>query len=463
MLLLGALMPHPPLLVPDVGKEQIAKVRATAEAMQKLAAEIKGLQPETIIIFSPHGPVFSDGMAIRGGELVLRGHLRRFGSAREFVRRVDGELAEAVAREAVAAGIYTMVMDEAALQRHGIDPLLDHGVLVPLSFLDEVDAAVVAMGMAFMPRLQLMEFGRAVARAIEKVGRRTVVIASGDLSHCLTHDAPVPYNPNGEKLDREIMACLKDADFGRLARLDPELQEKGAECGYRTLLMLAGVLDGRWVEANCLSYEGPYGVGYGVVSLRPGPAGSAPSCYEQLVVEEKAAMAQRRAQESPLVRLARYTVESRALGLPPKEVADLPPVARERAGVFVSIKKHGELRGCIGTIQPVQANVAEEIRANAISAAFRDPRFDPVEPEELNDLVYSVDVLTPPEPVASLAELDPKVYGVIVRQNGRSGLLLPDLPGIDTAEEQVAIARRKAGIPADSPVQLERFRVVRYY
>ena len=174
-------------------------------------------------------------------------------------------------------------------------------------------------------------------------------------------------------------------------------------------------------------------------------------------------MAQRRAQESPLVRLARYTVESRALGLPPKEVADLPPVARERAGVFVSIKKHGELRGCIGTIQPVQANVVEEIRANAISAAFRDPRFDPVEPEELNDLVYSVDVLTPPEPVASLAELDPKVYGVIVRQNGRSGLLLPDLPGIDTAEEQVAIARRKAGIPADSPVQLERFRVVRYY
>ena len=118
MLLLGALMPHPPLLVPDVGKEQIAKVRATAEAMQKLAAEIKGLQPETIIIFSPHGPVFSDGMAIRGGSW-SRGHLRRFGSAREFVRRVDGEGSR---RWPEAVRRHLHHGDGRSVQRHGIDP-----------------------------------------------------------------------------------------------------------------------------------------------------------------------------------------------------------------------------------------------------------------------------------------------------------------------------------------------------
>jgi AmmeMemoRadiSam system protein A len=135
---------------------------------------------------------------------------------------------------------------------------------------------------------------------------------------------------------------------------------------------------------------------------------------------------------------------------------------KKRAGVFVSIKKHGELRGCIGTFMPTRMNVAEEIVANAISSATQDPRFMPVEASELDDLEYSVDILTEPEPVRSTDQLDPRKYGVIVECGYRRGLLLPDLAGVDKVEEQIEICRAKAGISAGEPIRLYRFRVERF-
>ena len=135
-----------------------------------------------------------------------------------------------------------------------------------------------------------------------------------------------------------------------------------------------------------------------------------------------------------------------------------------RAGVFVSLKKDGRLRGCIGTIAPVRGSIAEEIIENAISAAIKDPRFHAVEPDELEHLVYSVDVLGDAEKISSPEELDVKRYGVIVSRGYRRGLLLPDLEGVDTAEDQIEIARQKAGIPEDAEdITLERFEVVRHY
>ncbi|HAA80969.1 MAG TPA: AMMECR1 domain-containing protein, partial [Thermoanaerobacter sp.] len=134
----------------------------------------------------------------------------------------------------------------------------------------------------------------------------------------------------------------------------------------------------------------------------------------------------------------------------------------KRAGVFVSLHKDGELRGCIGTVVPQRKNIAEEIIKNAISAGFEDPRFEPVEEYELKDIEYSVDVLTPPQPVKSKQELNPKKYGVIVRKGYRSGLLLPDLEGVDTVEEQISIALRKAGISPDEDYTIEKFEVERH-
>jgi AmmeMemoRadiSam system protein A len=164
----------------------------------------------------------------------------------------------------------------------------------------------------------------------------------------------------------------------------------------------------------------------------------------------------------PLVRLAKRTVESyvrRGKVVPPKR---LTPEMKPRAGVFVSIHRGGELRGCIGTIEPQRNNVAEEIIVNAISSASRDPRFYPVNADELAELEYSVDVLTKPEPIKSRKKLDPKRYGVIVEAGGRRGLLLPDLEGVDSADYQIDICRQKAGIMPDEPVRLSRFEVKRY-
>ncbi|RLC73370.1 MAG: AMMECR1 domain-containing protein [Chloroflexi bacterium] len=164
----------------------------------------------------------------------------------------------------------------------------------------------------------------------------------------------------------------------------------------------------------------------------------------------------------PLVALAKEAVEKYVQG---KEIARpkrLTPEMKERAGVFVSIKKRGVLRGCIGTFEPTKPNVAEEIIFNAISSATRDPRFPPVTPNELPELTYSVDILTKPEPVASKSELDPKKYGVLVEYQGKRGLLLPDLEGVDTVDQQIEIACAKAGISPDDPVKLYRFQVRRY-
>lgn len=169
-------------------------------------------------------------------------------------------------------------------------------------------------------------------------------------------------------------------------------------------------------------------------------------------------------EEHALVQLARRTIEQyvreHKVIDPPQTLTD---EMQRRAGVFVSLHRHGDLRGCIGTIEATQKNVALEIIHNAISAATRDPRFPVLRADELDDLEISVDVLGDPEPIASLAELDPKVYGVIVSAGGRRGLLLPDLEGVDSARQQVEIALRKAWIGPSEKYNMLRFKVVRYH
>ncbi len=165
----------------------------------------------------------------------------------------------------------------------------------------------------------------------------------------------------------------------------------------------------------------------------------------------------------PLVKLAKETVEqyvrTKKTISPP---AELIPEMTGKAGVFVSLKKKGQLRGCIGTFSNTTENVACEIIQNAISAATQDPRFPSVHPRELHELEYSVDVLTEPEKVAGKKELDPKKYGVVVKSGDRRGLLLPDLEGVDSVDEQISIASMKAGIFLGEPIELYRFEVKRY-
>jgi AmmeMemoRadiSam system protein A len=168
----------------------------------------------------------------------------------------------------------------------------------------------------------------------------------------------------------------------------------------------------------------------------------------------------------PLIALAAEAVEAfvrdRRIIAPPDDLLECcPPVAR-RAGAFVCLKMRGELRGCIGTTEPTRETLAVEIIENAVAAATRDPRFDPVDAAELAELAITVDVLSEPEPVVDDTHLDPRRYGVIVRAGARHGVLLPDIEHIDSVQEQIATARQKAGIGPDEPVELFRFEVTRY-
>ncbi len=224
-------------------------------------------------------------------------------------------------------------------------------------------------------------------------------------------------------------------------------------------MIMAGALDATAVEATVLSHEDVTGVGYGICTFYPQGPDEQRHFLDRYLQKWSHEMSQ-----DAYVNLARKSLESYILrGETISVPSDLPAEMLEtRAGAFVSIHKFGKLRGCIGTILPTEKNVAKEIIENAISASTRDPRFDPVEADELKWLEINVDVLSEPEDIASAAELDVKKYGVIVTNGMRRGLLLPDLDGVDTVEEQINIAKQKAGIYPDEPVSLQRFEVIRH-
>ncbi|ADG81222.1 AmmeMemoRadiSam system protein A [Thermincola potens] len=462
----GGIVPHPPIMVPEVGRGEEKKVSSTLAAMGQFAKTLADTGPDLVVIISPHGSVFSDGVAINGAS-VLKGSLSRFGAPKVSLEYVnDLEFAGLVVSEAEAGGITAIIMDRELAGNYRVSVELDHGVVVPMYFVDRagIRLPMVMVSMSMLPPVELYKFGIALQKAAVKSDRKVAVIASGDLSHRLTPDAPAGYAPEGKILDKKIVQAIKDFDVPGLVSLDPNLAEKGGECGWRSIIMMLGSLDGYEIHSEVLSYEGPFGVGYMVAVLVPGEASEKRKMLPQMVAEREKMINDRRANESAYVRLARETLEQYVReGKIPGVPDPLPEDMRKRAGVFVSIKKHGQLRGCIGTILPTTENLAQEIINNAISAGTRDPRFAPVREEELDELVYSVDVLKEPEPVDDMSQLDPYRYGVIVRKGHRTGLLLPNLEGIDTVEEQVAIARQKAGIGPDEPVELERFEVVRYY
>ena len=309
------------------------------------------------------------------------------------------------------------------------------------------------------------ELGQYIRDTAQKLNRRTVVIGSGDLSHRLKEDGPYGYQKEGPEYDARIMNVMEKGEFGELLDFSEDFCDKAGECGHRSFLIMAGAFDRTKVQAERLSYEGPFGVGYGVCVYTAAGTDPERNFKEKYGEREKMRILKQRKQEDSYVQLARKTIE---VYVRTGERIEMPEGMPEemysrRAGVFVSIKEEGRLRGCIGTIQAVNSSIAQEIIDNAISAASRDYRFSPIEAEELELLSVSVDVLGNTEKIESPDKLDVRRYGVIVTKGRKRGLLLPNLEGIDTVEEQIAIAKRKAGIGEREDVELERFEVVRHY
>ncbi len=447
----GIIAPHPPIMVPGVGGPDAEVTAASTRAMAEAAGLLRQWNPDTIVIMSPHSPALSDAFVVETAPH-LGGSLSHF---RDPDTRLDcdgdPELAERLLQRLDERGI--PAVDRVAMPALSSGSL-DHGVLVPMSFLDpECRWRLLVLSLSFLPYADHRALGEEVAAAAADLGRKIAFVASGDCSHRLKHEAPGGYSPRGEELDSELVRLIGSSDFDGLSNLDPDLIEKGGECGLRSFITLGAVAQP--AHARLLSYEGPWGVGYLTAVVNEALVGSTtPASGDKGGVPG--------APEPPIVALAREAIQRY---ITRHETFEPEPFAEEglpaRAGAFVSLHRGRELRGCIGTIAPTRDTLADEIVHNAIDAAIHDPRFPELTAVELGDLDIKVDVLHAPEECI-LDDLDPAVFGVIVSSGWRRGLLLPDLEGVDTAQQQVSIARRKAGISPEEGVSLERFRVDRY-
>jgi len=433
-LVFSGITPHPPIMVPEVGRESIREVIDSIDAMAELARRVIDSGAETVVLISPHAPLEADSFVAYHGPEVI-GDFSRFDAPDTyFTAAVDEELLDAIMHAAAAKhyDVSTLAGDD-----------LDHGTAVPLYFLfrNGWEGKVVTLGYSYLSNDDHLRFGSCIRQAVDQLGRRVAFIASGDLSHRLKPSAPAGYNPDAYVFDEQVVAALRANEPQQIVEIDHNLRRLAGECGYRSMLVAIGASAELPLSCEVLSYEAPFGVGYLVAQLTNQPS------------------------EIDLPGLARRAVETFTRS---GDVIEPGEAARGFLGTpapcFVSLKTlDGELRGCIGTIEPARDTLAEEIVANAISAAMNDPRFEPVRVDELSNLRYSVDVLFPPEKT-TLEDLDPAVFGVIVEDESgaRRGLLLPDIPGVDNAAQQVEIAARKAGIAGGEPVRLWRFKVERF-
>ena len=454
------MVPHPPMIVPDVGRGSEKQVAKTIASYEKVADQIAALKPDTIIISSPHSIMYSDYFHISPGA-GAKGSFADFGAPQvKFDIEYDQELVKRLAERAEELRFPAGILGE----KH---PELDHGTMVPLWFITKKykDFKLVRTGLSGYDLLKHYEYGMMIKDVVEELGRKVVYVASGDLSHKLQSYGPYGFAKEGPEYDKRIMDVCSAARFGELFDFDETFCEKAAECGHKSFVIMAGALDGRSVEATQYSHEDVTGVGYGICSFIPKGEDAGRHFLEQRLKQVQDELNTKRQKSDAYVKLARASAEYFITNGEVMPMPDWVPdeLLNKEAGAFVSVHKFGGLRGCIGTIAATQKNLALEIIYNAVSAVSRDPRFDPVTEDELKYLDINVDVLGDAEPIKSKAELDVKKYGVIVQSGYKRGLLLPDLDGVDTVEQQIDIARRKGGIAPNDKIKLFRFEVVRHY
>ena len=427
------IVPHPPLIVAEVGRGEEAQVNKTIESYRRVAEYIAEIKPDTIIISSPHSVMYHDYFHISPGDEVFGSFADFRAPEVSFHEQYDTELVSLIEKNAVLSGIPAGTKGER-------DKSLDHGTMVPLYFIRQKYSCgkIIRIGISGLSQQTHFELGKVIRHAADELDRSVVYVASGDLSHKLQHYGPYGFAAEGPVYDERIVDICSRGALDELLDIDDELCSRAAECGQRSFVIMAGALNGTEIQAEMLSHEDVTGVGYGVFAFFP--------------------------VNDPYVKLAKQTIEEYVCtGKKTKVTPDIPKeLLKNKAGAFVSIHKNGDLRGCIGTILSTQKNLAEEIISNAISAASRDPRFPPITEDELSELEINVDVLGEPEEISLPDELDVKRYGVIVTSGYKRGLLLPDLEGVDTVDMQIRIAMMKAGIREGSEVTLHRFEVVRH-
>ena len=478
-LLKGYLMPHAPAFIDSIGGDRLHQVAATRDAMYKVAEEIAQLEPDLIIVISPHGPIFSDAIAIYDQNTYF-GNFKAFGEYNlqyNFIK--DQEFINSFNRYNSQERGDFYCLRESQLKSFKIPTELDHGVLVPLHFINEryKNFKLVAMSYGSFSYHRLMKNGELLSDFIHQVDKKVVVIASGDMSHALKDSGPYAYHEDGEKFDQELKLRLTQNKPYEIFKFPQEIIENAKECGLRSYALLMGALNPYRLETKVFSYEGPYGVGYLVAAFEMVGENDEDE-VEGISNYFKHRLDEIRKNEDEIVTFARRVIETfvttgkrpvviyrnesiwindqALIGNKYKQLSQI-----ER-GCFVSLHMDGSLRGCIGTIAATESNVLYEISKNAVASCSKDNRFNPVELEELDRLEIKVDILSELKPIVSLDQLNPRTFGVVVRKGYKQGVLLPDLEGINTVEQQLEVASHKGGFSVDEIEEILCFSVDRY-
>ena len=453
MSIVGAfIVPHPPLILSEVGRGEEQVVSQTIDSYIKISEEIASLKPETIIISSPHAPFYRDGFYLSSGD-ILEGDMGSFRASEvSFKETIDQELVDQI----------ELIAKDKKLPIGKVEHIpLDHGTMVPLYFIRKKYSTcnIAVLGLSDLSFITHYQVGEIIQEAVSHLDRRVVYVASGDLSHKLKEYGPYGFVPEGPIYDEKIMKDCRDGQFGRLLYYSEDLLDKASPCGHCSFLMMAGALDGYQVQSKFYSYQDDTGVGYGICSYYPTMFDSRRKFGEIYLNEQIHSTS-----KDPYIALAQKTIQQYILSHKKYDVSLVTDqeLLENRSGVFVSIHKFGKLRGCIGTFLPTTSCIASEIIQNAISAATEDYRFEPIEASELDYLDINVDILSTPEDIASKDDLDPKKYGVIVTSGYKRGLLLPDLEGIDDIDTQISIAMRKGNISSQEDISLKRFEVIHH-
>lgn len=431
MLLSAYIVPHPPIVLPEIGQSLHKQIQATYESYEKIARQIASLSPDTIVIISSHAPAYVDTIAISSG-VGASGNLARYHHPEltydvTYDQAMIKEICALAKRNHIPAGT-----------KKGMDASLDHGTMIPLAFLQQyINVPIVRIAISACSPKQHERLGQCITAASEELERKIVVIASGDLSHRLSKESPYGYHVQGPRFDQELLEAFAHHDMDWVLHVDESLAIDSGQCGLPTFQILCGVLRDQELCYTCYSYEHPFGIGYACCGFTP-------------------------RQESYPVALARkaiayYLEHERYL-----VIQDIPEELSKRSAIFVSLYLHEQLRGCIGSIQPSMPTTASEIIHNAVAAACNDPRFPSLTKKELDQCRIKVIQLSQLEPVFFLEDLDPRRYGLLVSASGKHGILLPNLKGIDTAQQQLATALHKANIQADEYFTMERFCVKQY-
>ena len=434
-------LPHPPILVPQVGKGSESEAAVTQNGVERVVAYAKSCRPDIVVCISPHGETTNDRLRVYMGARFTY-NFGRFGAKEavlglQVAQDFSGELLFEIGENLSAVACATSE---------------DHGAAVPLYFLAAelaADTRYVLATPGGLSERSLPAVGKALRRLCNRYNGRVLVLASGDLSHYLKADGPYGIRQEGKRHDEAVVAAFK-RNVSEYFSIGPEVFAGAGQCAYEPFAIALHAAGGDNLPAQVYSYEGPFGVGYMTAAL---------------------AVNEHSEEDSPpldsyctLARLAAYYAVYAGMCAKPEYFEKWDAVPKQyQAAAFVTLERNGALRGCIGTMQPTKSNVAEEICSAAHQAALSDPRFVPVDVLELGELSVKTDVLGKIEDIDFKNQLDVKRYGVIVSAGTHRGLLLPNLENVDSVEQQIEIALAKAGIQGGySGYKLQRFEVVRH-